>query len=177
MKFRAVGLLAAWGFGAVMAPASTGWVERLELRPPPAERMKVPEGAVLRYGSGAEEPGKGEPALPTYLQAVTARPGYRLSVRVVETDYADETGVTVAPTLKLRRTLVEDNRYAVDWVREADGAVRTDFWPESLARVDEAWQGTNKLGRLVVRPIQWNAQTGVLRVHSRLVLELVYQPE
>lgn len=177
MTFRAVGFLALWGLGVAMAPASTGWVERLEIRPPPPERVSVPEGVVLRYGSGAEQPGQGEPALPTYIQAVAARPGYRLSVRVVETDFTEEAGVKVAPTLKLRRTLVEDNRYSSAWVREADGAVRTDFWPAELARADEAWQGTNKLARLSVRPVQWDAQAGVLRVHSRLVLELVYQPE
>lgn len=171
------GVLLAVGLGLQSALASTGWVERLEIRPPTAERFSVPEGVVLRYGDGAEDPGQGEPALPTLIKSVPAWPGFRLSVRVVETEFADEAEVRVAPTLKLRRTLIEDNRYATTWVRESDGVTRTAFWPESLARVDEAWQGTNKVARLAVRPVQWNAQDGALRVHSRLVLDLVYQPE
>jgi hypothetical protein len=46
-------------------------------------------------------------------------------------------------------------------VREADAEIygRDAFWPADLVQVDEAWQGTNKLARLAVRPVQWNARS------------------
>lgn len=176
---RHVGGVMLWmGLGLQTALASTGWVERLDLQPPPAQRQMLPEGLVLHYGNGAE-PGNGAPDLPIYVQALPARPGYRISVRLVKTEFSEEAGVAVAPSTRLQRTLVEDNRYTTAWVREADAGIygRDAFWPAELVQVDEAWQGTNKLARLAVRPVQWNAQARILRVHSRFELELSYQPE
>lgn len=176
---RCVGGVMLWmGLGLQTALASTGWVERLDLQPPPAQRQVLPEGLVLHYGNGAE-PGNGAPDLPIYVQALSARPGYRISVRLVKTEFGEEAGVEIAPSIRLQRTLVEDNRYTTAWVREADAGIygRDAFWPAELVQVDEAWQGTNKLARLAVRPVQWNAQARILRVHSRFELELSYQPE
>lgn len=176
---RRVGGGLLWvGLGLQTALASTGWVERLDIQPPPAQRQVLPEGLVLHYGNGPE-PGNGAPDLPTYVQALPARSGYRIRVRLMKTDFSEEVGVVVAPSIRLQRTLVEDNRYATAWVREADEGIyeRDAFWPVELVQVDEAWQGTNKLARLAVRPVQWNAQTRILRVHSRFELELSYQPE
>jgi hypothetical protein len=178
MSRRAGGVMMWVGLGLQTALASTGWVERLDLQPPPVQRQMLPEGLVLYYGNGSE-PGKGAPDLPIHVQALPARPGYRITARLVKTEFSEEAGVAVAPSIRLQRSLVEDNRYTTLWVREADAEIygRDAFWPADLVQVDEAWQGTNKLARLAVWPVQWNARTKVLRVHSRFELELSYQPE
>ena len=161
------------------ALASTGWVERLEITTPPLIREDLESGVLLRLGDDEPAASGGVPDMPSLVKALVGQPGYRIEARVVETEQQEEAGVRVAPSKAMVRTLVSDNKYAVTWVREATSEVyaRDAFWPESLVQVDEAWQGTNRLARLVIRPVQWNPKTGVLRTHTRLVLDLFYLPE
>ena len=177
MRWAAAALLIAGWVGP--APASTGWVERLEIVPPPLLREELDGGVRLRLGGDEPLAGEGVPDLPSLMRPLAGYPGYRIEVRVVETEHQDEAGVRVVPALTMRRTMVADNVYTSSWVRAAADAVyaRDGLWPDSLAQVDEAWQGTNRVARLVVRPVQWNPQSQQLRVHTRLVLELIYRPE
>lgn len=165
--------------GAVHASASTGWVERLEITTPPLLREQVQGGLLLQFGDDEPAASGGVPDLPSLVRPLTGQPGYRIQTVVVETDHRDEAGVRVAPSKDMRRTLISDNKYQVTWVREATSEIyaRDAFWPETLVQVEQAWQGSNRVGRMVIRPVQWNPKTDVLRIHERLVVDLVYQPE
>jgi hypothetical protein len=179
---RRLAFLIAWvatGLAPVAVPASTGWVERLVVEPPPPIREATADGMVFRCDpDGPPAPG-GEPDLPVLVRPLSGQPGYRATASVVDAKFRDEGPVRVAPATSLRRELVEDNRYKTEQVRERNPAIygRADFWPPSLVRVDEAWMGTNRVARLVCRPLQWNPQSGVLRVYSRLLVEIVYEPD
>ncbi len=172
-------LLLAWWAGAANAPASTGWVERLELTTPPLLREQVSGGLLLQFGDDEPAASGGVPDLPSLVRPLAGQPGYRIQAVVVETEHRDEAGVRVAPSKDMRRTLISDNKYQVTWVREATSEIyaRNAFWPETLVQVEQAWQGSNRVARMVIRPVQWNPKTDVLRIHERLVVDLVYQPE
>jgi hypothetical protein len=178
MKWMPI-LLVAWWAGAANAPADTGWVERLEINTPPLLREQLASGVLLQFGDDEPAASGGVPDLPSLVRPLSALAGYSITAVVVETESRDETGVRVAPSKDMRRTLVADNKYQVTWVREPTSELyaRNMFWPESLVQVDQAWQGSNRLARLVIRPVQWNPKTEVLRIHERLVVDLVYQPE
>ena len=173
-----VGLLLGAALSA-QADSSTGWVQRLEFQPPAPGRIEMPGGLLLRW-AGDEWPNPGGvPDLPGLVQPLAGQPGYRIGVKIVDAEFEEEEGIRIVAAPGHRRTLVADNQYAVSEVREPDAGIyaRDEFWPAALARVDEAWQGTNRLARLELRPVQWNPQRGVLRIYSRLVVEVVFQPE
>jgi hypothetical protein len=166
-------------FQPVAAWAATGWVERLEVSVPPPVRLETGVGVAFRFGPDDPPPQDGFPDLAALVRPIRSVPGYQITVQLVASDFSEESGVNVAPALSLHRRLVGDNRYETSWVREKNPSVydRDIFWPESQVAVDQAWMGTNRVARLVCRPLQWNPQTMLLRVYSRLVVELRYQPE
>lgn len=171
-------LVLAWA-AVAQADTATGWVERLEIKPPALEREEVQGGWRLQFGDDEPATAEGVPELPSLVRKIDGGAGYRITARLVESETQDEVGVKVAPALRMQRTLQENNSYQVSWVREPAPAVyeRDAFWPAELLQVDQAWMGTNRLARLVIRPVQWNPKTEVLRKHVRLVLDLIYQPE
>ena len=164
---------------ATGAAGSTGWVERIELVPPALTRTETEDGLLIRTGDDGWAGHPGAPDLPALARPLPAARGYRISARLVSSDVQDETVSRVAPAPVLRRTLVDDNRYETAWVREPDPGIyqKDAFWPEQLLQVDEAWQGTNRLARLLIRPVQWNPVAGILRVYRRMAVDVLYQPE
>lgn len=168
------GLLVATG-----AAGSTGWVERLEIVTPALTRTETEGGVLIRSGDDGWAAEPGAPDLPALVRSLAAPPGFRLSARLVSSDYQDDPVPRVLPAPVLRRTLVDDNRYDTAWVRDADPGIyqKDAFWPEALLRVDDAWQGTNRLARLLIRPVQWNPVAGILREYRRMTIEVLYQAE
>jgi hypothetical protein len=147
----------------------------------PGEPVKgeVPAGLTVSFAGPAADRQPGAPDLGGMVRTIPGRPGFRAVVRAVKVESRDEPEVRVAPAEGWRRIFVDDNVYRTEKFRQADPSVfsRNAFWPPAVLQLDEAWMGTNKWVRLVCRPAQYNPVRRVLRLHTRIECEIVFEPE
>lgn len=121
----------------------------------------------------------GAPDLPVLVKVLPVAAGYSLQVRVEDSPFEDTAGLDVVPVETWSAGDPEAARPVPTSRRVPAAGIysSTNFWPQKLVHVDEAWMGTQKVARVEVCPVQYNPSTRTLRFFRQLNGEILFVPE
>jgi len=117
----------------------------------------------------------GAPSLPFYTVVVPLLPGCRLEASVVGGEYSETNEVSILPVAGLPIAVSLDGELRLPPEQTADEAIYSmdEWWPPSLVEVETAWQGHQQWARLRCTPFRYNPVKRVLRMYSRIDVQLV----
>ena len=173
----------------VAGAATAEWSMPADVQPPGPVRFSVTEsgfetvsangGVVIRLPDQGARAEAGAPDLPVLVKVLPVASDYSLQVRIEDSPFEDTTDISVVPveTWSVDDPEAEHPVPMSSRIPAADIYSSTSFWPRELARIEEAWMGTQKLARIEIRPVQYNPSTRTLRFFRRLAGEIVFVPE
>ncbi len=110
-------------------------------------------------------PGPNKTLLPSYSSLLLIPENAKLSVTVVNSSYTD------IENINLSQASEEDQK----WLNEDIVTANDGFYPQSLAEFEYAGKMRDvNLGRLVIRPVQYDISTKTLRVYHQVDLQVDY---
>jgi hypothetical protein len=175
-NFRGLGepRQAAWVFG----PA-TGEDRPFKVTLDGFAARKTSDGYILSVPGQATPRNPGGPDLPVVSVLIRGIPGATARVELDSAKWTEIKDVTVAPVESRVMEDVTTNAPSYLQVRTPAATVydKDRFWPERIARLDEAWMGTNRIIRIEVTPFQYNPVRGILRYCPTLEGRIVLEPE
>ncbi len=129
--------------------------------------VAVDEGwAVVCDGQAGSLP-SGAPDLPVFSEILALQPGESLEAVTVTAVYEVVTQNVSVVAVSVRETVALDpGQSRTRTVRRKDRVIYDSdgFWPAQQVSINEVWQGSRKLARLELRPVQYNPATGTVRV-------------
>ena len=140
--------------------------------------MAGPEGYVLHIPGEAVSAAPGTPAIPRIARLLPGRKDRAAILQVTGFSSVEVTNSPVASTDAHEVDHPESPTRALRPVRRRLPEIytRDQFWPPELGQAQEAWIGTQKVVRVEVFPVQYNAKRETVRFFGRLEGTVVFEP-
>ena len=121
----------------------------------------------------------GQPDLPVFVKVLDGKPNESLEVILLSSEYLIVTQNLDVAAVEVRETIALGPSDSVRrYVRREAPSIYTNnvFWPEKQVDITEAWQGSRKLIKVAIFPVQYNPVSKVLRVCRKLEVILKTVP-
>ena len=137
------------------------------------------DGHVITMPGQAHAGKAGDPDLPFVAALCPGLRGFAARVEWNEPVWRDITNVAVAPvgTRILEDVTTNSPTCRTERISSKTVYGADEFWPQRIARVEEAWAGTQKIVRVECSPIQYNPVRKIVRYTSVVEGRLVFEPE
>lgn len=136
---------------------------------------ETPEGFVLTIPGQAGSVRPGMPDLPPLTRLLPGLPGHSTKIELKSATWIELSGIRVAPVERrvLEDVTTNEPTYRMSRTPSATVYSADEYWPSAVARVDEAWMGTQKIVRLESFMIQCNPKRETIRYTLELEGRLV----